>query len=133
MSDFASRVEMAEGRAIQRLHILQHSLGLDQFGQGDQYRNRFVTGEGSDDYGDCMDLVAGGLMVRRDGRRLPFGEMDLFHVTDAGKAFVAEHSPHPPKITSSQKRYQAWLDGPADWMSFGDFLRTLPQSKGTGA
>lgn len=29
------------------LNILQHSLGLDEYGRGTPYRNHFVTGEGS--------------------------------------------------------------------------------------
>lgn len=126
--------EVVRERASERLHILQHSLGVDQFGQGNQYRNRFVTGAGSDDYDDCMELVVAGLMVRRDGASLPFGGMDLFHVTDAGKAFVAEHSPKPPKLTASAKRYRAYLDADCG-LSFGEWLkrgRALAQSQETG-
>jgi hypothetical protein len=39
------------------LHILQHSLGLNEYGRGTFYRNRFVTGEGSIDRLLCMELV----------------------------------------------------------------------------
>lgn len=116
--DAVSRVEIDP-----RLHILQHALGVDEYGRGKQYRSHFVTGEGSLDHPTCLALVADGLMTRRDGAKLPFGGMDLFHATDAGRSFVANHSPSPPKLTRAQKRYQAWLDGPADWMSFGDFIR----------
>jgi hypothetical protein len=119
----AARVEGAEGDGLRaaKLHILQHSLGVDQFGQGDQYRNHFVTGEDSVDYDNCMALVSDGLMRRRDGAGLPFGGDHLFHVTDAGKKFVAEYSPKPPKLTASQKRYQAYLDADSN-MSFGEWL-----------
>ena len=106
-----------------KLHILQHALGVDEYGQGEQYRSHFVTGSGSVDYAASMELVAAGLMTRRDGGTLPFGGDDQFHVTDAGRAFVASNSPPPPRLTRSQKRYRAWLDGPADWMSFGEYLR----------
>lgn len=105
------------------LHILQHSLGVDQYGQGDQYRDHFVTGECSDDHPTCMALVADGLMRRWPAVKV-YGEMDLFRVTDAGRAYVREHSPEPPKLTSGQRRYQRWLDGAADWMTFGEWLRT---------
>lgn len=43
-----------------KLRILQHSLGLDQYGAGRQYRNHFVTGEGSDGFPLCRELVAEG-------------------------------------------------------------------------
>lgn len=105
------------------LHILQHSLGVDQYGQGEQYRNRFVTGEGSTDHPTCMALVDAGLMTRHDGSSLPFGGMDLFYVTDAGKAFVAQNSPEPPKLTRSQQRYRRYLDADSS-ASFGEWLRS---------
>src|SRR6478609_3022343 len=43
-----------------QLHILQHSLGLDEHGRGTMYRSHFVTGEGSKDHADCMALVEAG-------------------------------------------------------------------------
>lgn len=94
-----------------QLHILQHSLGLDQYGHGTFYRNHFVTGEGSKDHADCMALVNAGLMTVRTGTPLSGGD-DVFRVTDAGKVAVAEHSPPPPtppKLTRGQKNYRDWL------------------------
>jgi hypothetical protein len=58
------------------LHILQHSLGLDEYGRGTFYRNRFVTGEGSTDHPLCMELVALGYMKR-------FPAVELFGGSDA--------------------------------------------------
>lgn len=107
----------------QKLDILQHALGVDQHGRGEQYRSHFVTGAGAADHAICLELVAEGLMTRRAGETLPFGGDDLFHVTDAGRDFVAQHSPPPPRLSRAQRRYRAWLDGPADWMDFGDYLR----------
>jgi hypothetical protein len=107
--------------AGEELHILQHSLGVDQFGQGEQYRNHFVTGEGSDDHPHCMALVERGLMQRRAGSQLT-GEMDLFLVTEVGKAFMAANSPTPPKPTRSQRRYRAWLDADCN-MTFFEYIR----------
>jgi len=112
-----TKIEWAEG-----LHILQHSLGVDEFGRGEQYRNHFVTGEGSIDHPICMTAVELGLMTRRSGSSLPFGGDDLFHVTDAGRAYVAKHSPAPPKLTASQRRYQSYLDADTS-MTFGEFIR----------
>lgn len=105
------------------LHIIQHSLGVDQYGQGKQYRNHFVTGEGSIDHPICMDLVERGLMVCRPGTPLT-GEMDLFHVTDAGKQWMADNSPSPPKLSRSQRRYRAYLDADTS-LSFIDYCRSL--------
>jgi len=42
------------------LQILQHSLGLDEYGQGEMYRNHFCAG--GDDEGTCRALVALGYM-----------------------------------------------------------------------
>lgn len=108
------------------LHILQHSLGLDQHGRGRMYRNHFVTGEGSTEWPFCIEAVDRGLMVRRPGNVLSGGD-DVFIVTDAGKRFVQAESPPPPplpKLTRSQNRYHQWLE--ADWFagSFGEWLKS---------
>lgn len=106
------------------LSILQHSLGVDKFGRGTQYREHFVTGEGSIDYPICMEAERLGLMTRHAGNALT-GEMDLFLVTDAGRAFVAEHSPRPDRRQKARDRYSRFLDI-SDVMpdlTFGDFLR----------
>lgn len=103
------------------LHILQHSLGLDEFGRGTFYRNHFVTGEGSKDHADCMALVSAGLMTVRSGNALSGGD-DVFSVTDAGKAAVTEHSPQPPKLTKGQQRYQDYLDADCS-MTFIEYLK----------
>lgn len=114
---------MRDESEASRLQILQHSLGLDQFGRGNMYRNRFITGEGSIDYPHCMALVERGLMERRGFSALTGGDW-FFEVTEAGKTFVLEHS---PKLTAKQRlrdRYNRWLDL-SDVMpdlTFRDFL-----------
>ena len=107
--------------AARQLHILQHALGVDQYGQGKQYRSHFVTGAESDDHADCMALFEAGLMKRRANVEM-YGGMDAFFVTDEGRAFVADNSPAPPKLTRSQRRYRAWLDADCS-LSFIDFCR----------
>lgn len=105
------------------LSILQHALGVDKYGQGEQYRTHFVTGAGSDDHPTCLTLVEAGLMTRRAGDTLPFGGDDLFHVTEAGRAYVADHSLAPPKLTRGQRRYRAWLSvSDVTGESFFEFL-----------
>lgn len=103
------------------LAVLQHSLGVDHFGRGRQYRNHFCAGPGHDDYDTCMELVALELMTRRAGTELTGGD-DLFLVTDEGRAYVATNSPAPPKLTRSQQRYRQYLDAEAN-MPFGDWLK----------
>jgi hypothetical protein len=109
--------------AAKQLHILQHSIGADEYGRivRGGGRNHFVTGEGSDDYPHCVALVAAGLMTRRPGSAISGGD-DIFHVTPAGFTFVTEHSKVPPKLTASQRRYQDFLAADCG-MRFGDWLK----------
>lgn len=106
------------------LHVLQHSIGADEHGRivRGGGRNHFVTGDGSTDHPLCTDLVAAGLMKRRPGSAISGGD-DIFHVTDAGRAHVQEHSPAPPKLTRGQKRYEEFL-GEDCGLSFGEWLRS---------
>lgn len=94
---------------VKHLHILQHSLGLDQYGRGSRYRNHFVTGTGSVDYEDCRSLVQAGLMKDHGSRKI-FGGDTLFVVTEAGIAFIEANSPAPPKLTRAQQRYRDYLN-----------------------
>lgn len=107
------------------LHILQHSLGLDEYGRGTFYRNRFVTGEGSIDHPLCMELVALGHMKRFPAVKL-FGGSDAFAVTEEGKRAVVAESPAPPKISRSKQRYQDYLDADCS-MTFIEYLRYRDQ------
>lgn len=94
------------------LHILQHSLGVDKYGQGDQYRNHFCTGPGSTDYPTCREAVDAGLMVERENVAM-YGGDSVFFVTPKGIDYVALNSPVPspePKLTRSQRRYREWLE-----------------------
>ena len=103
-----------------KLHILQHSLGLNDYGEGRQYRNHFVTGPGTDDYGHCISLVGDGLMKQMRGNALTGGS-DLFVVTPAGIDYVALNSPKRPKLTRGQQRYRAWLRADCG-LSFAEFI-----------
>lgn len=104
----------------EHLHILQHSLGLDEYGRGTMYRDHFVTGEGSKDHAACVELTALGFMTRRPAVQL-FGGDDIFHVTAAGKVAAVENSPAPPKVSRSKQRYSDYLESGYD-MAFGDWL-----------
>lgn len=105
------------------MHILQHALGLDDFGQGNHYRNHFVAGKCHEDWERLMSHVEAGRMVRHEPRAI-FGGDDsyCFVVTDAGKAFVREHSPKPPKVSRDKARYRRWRKSGFDG-SFGEWIR----------
>jgi len=103
-----------------QLEILQHSLGLDEYGRGTMHRNCFVTGEGSKDHAACLALVENGFMHRRANVALFAGD-DIFTVTEAGKKAAIENSPPPPKISAGQQRYLDWLAADCS-MSFIEWL-----------
>jgi hypothetical protein len=110
----------------EQLHVLQHSLGLDEHGQGTWYRNHYCSGPPCDSYATCRSLVELGLMVEHAPRAL-FGGDSCFVVTEAGKDAVRAQSPPAPKLTRGQRRYQQWFSsGASDVMSFGDWLKRGP-------
>jgi hypothetical protein len=113
----------AEGMSLteKHLHILQHSLGLDKYGQGHPYRNHFVTGANTVDYPLCMGLTNRGLMSFATPSALTGGDY-CFIVTPAGARYVVENSPKPPKMTATQKRYQDYLRSDSS-LSFIEYLR----------
>ena len=104
------------------LHILQHSLGVDQYGQGDQYRNHFATSPGSDDFPKCQKLTEKGFMKDLGAREL-WGDMHCFIVTPSGVDAVALESPQPPKIPRGKARYQRFLEYGDMFDSFIEFCR----------
>ena len=103
------------------LGILQHALGLDEYGRGRVDRNRFVTGPGSEDFDQCVDLVAAGMMLDL-GPWIIAGRSHVFAVTEAGRGHAREHSPKPPKLTRSQRRYRDFLCEDGD-LTFGEWLK----------
>lgn len=111
------------------LHVLQHALGRDEFGQRkkhltEDYRNHYVTGEGGKSILVCRQAVVDGLMVEHKATDIS-GSDPWFHVTDAGVKYVDEHSPKPPKKTRGQRRYERFLeisDIDPD-LTFGEFLK----------
>ena len=107
---------------LEKLHILQHALGLDRYGHGASYRNHFVTGPGTTDWPHCQTLVADGLMAT--GPKNPMTGNDCcFFVTALGREYVATHSPKPQKLTRSQRRYRAFLNADSG-LSFGEWIKT---------
>jgi hypothetical protein len=106
------------------LQILQHALGLDDCGQGNAYRTRFVTSPGTVDWPICLAHEEAGRMERRGPHELFGGEESYcFVVTEAGREYVREHSALPPKATRSQRRYRRFLNADCG-LTFGEWLRS---------
>lgn len=101
----------------EQLEILQHALGVDEYGRGDMYRNHFCAG-GSDE-AICRELVALGYMTTFERSYLPYYNCK---VTEAGKAAMLAESPKPPKLTRGQQRYRKFLREDSG-LSFGEWLR----------
>jgi hypothetical protein len=106
------------------LAILQHAMGLDEFGRRQSHypRNHFVTGPGCAEFDACRALVLAGMMVEFPSSDLSGGD-PVFRATALGILTVQHESPAPPKLTRSQKRYLAFLEEDCD-MKFGEWLRT---------
>lgn len=99
----------------EQLDVLQHACGLDPFGRGTWYRNYYV-GESA----TCRALVADGLMMEGRTSDLTGGD-PVFHVTEAGKAWIRANSPEPPRLTRSQQRYRTFLRADPG-VSFREFM-----------
>lgn len=101
-----------------QLQILQHALGVDQYGQGEIRRNHFCAG--ADDEPTCRELVALGYMRQhRTTEVFPYFNCS---VTEEGKAAMSRESPKPPKLTRSQRRYREFLAADSG-ITFGEWMR----------
>jgi hypothetical protein len=103
------------------LGILQHSLGVDEHGQGHPYRNHFATGPGSTDFESCQRLCEMDLM-KDLGQQDLWGRMHCFVVTQKGIEAVATESPKPPRLSRSQRRYRKYLEIGDMFDNFKHFL-----------
>lgn len=112
----------------EQLHILRHSLGLDDSGVGNQYRNYYVSGD--DRLPLCESLVSINLMERRAPGELTGGCASFF-VTQAGKDLVNSIGTQIKKLSRGQHRYRAFLRSDMG-MSFGEFLKS-PESRNLSA
>ena len=113
------------------LHILQHSLGCDQYGQGSMYRNYFFTGPGTTDFPLCQALVECGYMQDGGPQRMSGGN-HVFRVTEEGIRQMRANSPKPPRLTPGQRRYQEFLDADCG-MTFIEFLKASAKLKREGS
>lgn len=110
----------------QQLQILQHSLGVDQYGRGARYRNHFCAGDADEPI--CRSLIALYYMKQHHTTEV-FPDFNC-SVTEVGILAMLAESPKPPVLTRSQQRYRQWLrvaDIFPDW-GFGDWLRNYKRA-----
>lgn len=105
--------------------IIQHALGVDQYGNHVSCgsRNYFMVPSNTPDGLLCEILVAYGLMNRQ--ANFPselFGGDEKYTVTENGKRIFFSGCPAAPKLTSSQRRYQAYLDSDSG-LTFFEWLK----------
>lgn len=114
----------------EHLHILQHALGVNEYGQSSHrpnsddfhgcYRNRFITDPTCPDGLQCQQLVELGHMHDHGPQRIA-GGMHCYAVTDSGYTAMKEASPNPPKLSRSKERYRRFLRSDC-FDNFRDFL-----------
>jgi hypothetical protein len=103
----------------EQLQILQHALGVDEYGRGDQYRNHFCAGGA--DVLICRELVSLGYM--EEWPKVEWIPYFMFSVMESGKAAMLAASQQPPKSSRGQKRYLEFLNWKdAGGGSFREFL-----------
>jgi len=110
----------------QELHILQHSLGCDEFGESatrhkdegdgcfEYYRNRYVS-----DPTDVLTAMVGKRLLENLGPVAMYGGMNFYRVTAFGVGSMKQHS---KKLTPSKRRYRDYLNADSG-MSFGEWLK----------
>lgn len=100
-----------------QLHILRHSIGLDDNGNGREYRNHYAA----DPNPDLIALRDAGYMTDRGAVEM-WGGLHCFIVTESGKQFVRGQKPAPVKLSRSKSRYQNFLRADCG-LSFGEWLK----------
>lgn len=87
-----------------QLHILRHSLGLDDQGRGKEYRNHYCADVGHRGWDDLMILCQLGLM--EDHGVVPmWGGSHGLSVTDKGRS-EAIRGVKPVVLSRSKRRYR---------------------------
>lgn len=105
----------------QQADILMHALGLPSVRT--EYRNHFVTSEGSDDWVHCESLRELGFMTRRGPHELfGGGNSYCYQCTESGKTVARYHAGPPPEVSRGRKRYLAFLSDDCG-LSFIEWLK----------
>lgn len=112
---------MSNEMTREQLHILRHSLGLDDTGRGREYRNHYCIGPDCHGWSDVRTLIEQRLM-RDCGSGGIAGGLHIIVVTDAGKMLARKQDPMP-KETRGHRRWKAFLRADCG-MTFGEWLKT---------
>lgn len=106
----------------EQLHILQHALGVDQYGNGRPYRDYYCAcREDSPTLRNIQEMVALGWM--REGHKINEGTDQYFFVTQLGVSAMRAASPKPPKMSRAKERYRRFLNCDCG-LSFGEWLKS---------
>lgn len=119
----------------EQLHVLQHSLGCDQYGnstasehhEGGYYRNRYVCDSGD----PAVDSLVAVNLMKDCGPSSLAGGMHLYVVTPEGVAAMKEQSPKAPTLTRAQRRYRQFLQADCGY-SFREWLRYMEEARKDG-
>lgn len=112
----------------EQLHILQHALGVDEYGQGKPYRDYYCVGlDNAAALADLRTLVAQGWM--REGHTINDGRDQYFYVTQLGLCAMKAHSPKAPRVSRAKQRYRDYLRSECS-MSFGEYLKYMHANRG---
>lgn len=125
-----------------QLHILQHSLGCDKYGEtsyrggrdegdgcfGCYHRNRYICNAGNP---DIDALVAAALMQDCGSYGELTGGMHLYMVTKLGVSTMREQSPKAPRLSRAAQRYRSYLRSDCGY-SFLEWLRFMEAARKDG-
>lgn len=102
---------------------IRHSLGLDEYGHGREYRNFFMTSPDCADGKLCDGLVEFGMMVRdpRYPSEISGGD-HCWHVTELGRSTFLAECPKPKKKTRAELRYDEFVSADCG-LTFGEWLK----------
>lgn len=104
----------------EQIHILRHSLGLNEKGHGNQYRNYYCTGTGHQQCESVKQLADFGLMAF--SHSINDGRDKIFFVTPQGITMATAGVVYP-KFTRSQRRMRAYRSSDTG-LTFREWLAT---------
>lgn len=105
----------------EQIDIIRHTLGCDQFGNG-EYRNYFAAGQTGKDHQTFEEFVGLGIAVKNP--RFPSeisGGSDVYHITGWGKDLFLSQCPKPLRKTRAQLKYEKWIEEDSG-RTFAEFL-----------
>lgn len=106
----------------EQFEIIRHSLGVDEYGEGNSNRDHFATDETCKDGIACESLVSLGFMSAIRNHPM-IGGMTYYQVTANGRRAFFANCPKRPKKTRAQLRYQEWIEADSG-LRFFEWLKS---------